>query len=830
MENPVGNQGVVHTLRELHSITSNTQLSIDEKTQQLLKLGKETFGLPLAIVSRISGDQYIVEYSDTPNAEVNPGDTFELGQTYCCHTLSANGPTAFHHAGKSSINSHPCYSAFGLESYIGVPVEVSGERFGTLNFSSPDVRDTPFSSDDMELIRLFAQWIGNELSRSKAERDLFRYQGLLESMGSLARIGAWEVDIENRAVTWSSMTKEIHEVAPDYTPCLEEGIQFYKEGESRERIESAVKSAMEEGTPWNLELQIVTAKGNELWVAALGRAELRDGKCVRLYGSFQDIDERVKADNALKEAIEHSASQTSRMRLANDSAAIGVWEWNLSTDEMTWDEWMYRLYDTSEDEFSGATEAWENRLHPDDIEHANSQFERAVSGEGKYDPEYRIVRPNGEIRWLKTSAEVFRDDSGKAIKVIGVNYDITEKVTNLEKLEAAKNAAEHAARAKGEFLANMSHEIRTPMNGVIGMLQVLKNSGLNREQSKQLDIAIRSAESLLVVINDVLDVSKIDAGKLDIESINFNLRDQINEIINVLSHTIPPDAELKLISDTTGVNHPNVLGDPVRVRQIISNIINNAIKFTASGEITLTARTEKTNESTLRLFVSVQDTGIGIAPDQLEELFEEFSQADASTTRKFGGTGLGLSICKKLCELMDGTIQATSELGSGSCFTFDIGLLDGTLSQQRGASIAPADSSKTDLAAGEFSFSGHKILLVEDNEVNQLVAKYMLEHMGLHVDICGNGLEAIDQLNRSAYELILMDCQMPEMDGYEATLRIREGEAGETHAKIPIIALTANAMIGDRERCLEVGMNEHVAKPIEESALRNVLSRWIHTP
>lgn len=227
------------------------------------------------------------------------------------------------------------------------------------------------------------------------------------------------------------------------------------------------------------------------------------------------------------------------------------------------------------------------------------------------------------------------------------------------------------------------------------------------------------------------------------------------------------------------------------------------------------------------LIVSVQDSGIGIAPDQLEELFEEFSQADASTTRRFGGTGLGLSICKKLCGLMGGHIQVTSELGRGSCFTFDIALLDKTPRNQIASSAGHSHTPMTEITADEVSFSGHKILLVEDNEVNQLVAKYMLEQMDFHVDICENGLEAINQLKNNSYELILMDCQMPEMDGYEATSKIRKGEAGNNHSGTPIIALTANAMRGDREKCLEVGMNEHLAKPFEESTLRNMLSKWI---
>lgn len=680
----------IDTLRKLHSITADTQLSLENKINGILQLGVEVFALPIALVSHIDNQRYTVKFAVVPENAVKPGDEFELGETYCCHTLKANGPLAFHHAGESEISKHPCYQNFGLESYIGIPIMVNGSRYGTLNFSSPDIYERAFSEHDFELIRLFAQWIGNELARAESQRALSLQKNLLEAMSKQARIGTWELIVPTGELYWSPMTKEVHEVDQNFLPDLNTAIFFYKEGSSRQRISEAVERAMGTGEAWSLDVQLVTAKGNLIWVNAMGQAEIIDGECVRLYGSFQDIDERVK-----------------------------------------------------------------------------SQIE----------------------------------------------------------LENAKLQAEAAVKSKSEFLANMSHEIRTPMNGVLGMISSVLNTDLKQEQAYHLKLAQRSANSLLTLINDILDFSKVDAGKLELEEVDFDLLALLNEFCESMSDPIMQKG-LLFEQDFRGIEQRYVCGDPNRLRQILTNIVGNAIKFTLQGSIKIEASVKPNNQA-LDCIIKIEDTGIGIQSEKLEALFDAFTQADASTTRQFGGTGLGLAIVRQLCQLMEGEISVSSEYGKGSTFEVKVALSQARsqLTDMHEAQISD-DSSLDTLEV----FNQRKVLLVEDNFINQEVAKEQLKMFSIDVAIAGNGIEAINQLKQhqnDVFDLILMDCQMPEMDGYQATQAIREGAAGEQYCDVPIIALTANAMKGDREKCMAIGMNSYLSKPIDPNELHGLLKAYL---
>lgn len=546
-------------------------------------------------------------------------------------------------------------------------------------------------------------------------------------------------------------------------------------------------------------------------------------------------------------------------------------------------------------------------------------------------------------------------------------------------LVSARNEALMAGKAKAEFLTSMSHEIRTPMNGVLGMLSLLSNTSLDDEQRHRLSVAESSAQYLLLLINDILDFSKVDAGKLELESLDFSLHSLLGEFVEAMGYQAQ-SKKLELMLDATGVEQSLVKGDPGRLRQILTNLVSNAIKFTSRGEIIIHCDLQSFNDQQWQFICSITDTGIGIPVDKLPHIFDSFSQVDASTTREYGGTGLGLAIVKKLCELMGGGVTATSKMGKGSSFELNVLLQKSAQSQQlvpqvnmqafkvlvvddnasnrsilrsqlehwgasvevvedglQALSVCEEHAQQTDKAFfdmafidmqmpdmdgtelgkalkaderfssmklvmmtsmespvdakyfAELGFSGYfpkpattldlfdalslvaeagkgqqqseplftshnlktlinneddalivskpvwpnntRVLLVEDNQVNQMVATAMLNEIGLQSDVAENGKEALQRLQQSPqdalYTMVLMDCQMPEMDGYDASKEIRAGNAGEHNITIPIIAMTANAMAGDREKCLAAGMNDYLSKPVEPDLLMIKLQQWL---
>ncbi|MGZ3376563.1 MAG: ATP-binding protein [Phenylobacterium sp.] len=505
-------------------------------------------------------------------------------------------------------------------------------------------------------------------------------------------------------------------------------------------------------------------------------------------------------------ALDHTERSEERLRLAIEIADMHVWELDFRRHELITIGAEVNFYTDPFDYRTLAGDIWAT-IDERDLPRVREEWRRHEEEGAPYRPEYRVRRSDDKDVWVQGAVRYLTDEDGKPLRMIGALQNITDRKTAERALVQAKEEAEAATRAKSAFLATMSHEIRTPLNGVLGMAQALATGVLDTEQRQRLDVIRQSGESLLAILNDVLDLSKIEAGKLELEHAEFHLEETAQGALNAFAATAQAkglDLTLNVQPAARGV----YIGDSVRVRQILYNLISNGLKFTGKGgvEVTLSRRGR-------RLRLRVSDTGIGIAPENLDGLFQKFEQADASTTRRYGGTGLGLAICRDLAELMGGEIHAESTPGEGATFIVDLPL-------ERIAD-APERVSRPDCEATAVVEDGAsiRILAAEDNGMNQLVLRTLLAQVGIEPTIVGNGREAVEAWASEPWDMILMDVQMPEVDGPTATGMIRARERAAGLARTPIIALTANAMAHQVAEYAVAGMDDFVAKPIEAARL-----------
>jgi PAS domain S-box-containing protein len=928
---------------------------------------------------------------------------------------------------------------------------------------------SPFFSEDGRIEKFIS--ISFDISAARrAEMELRESQRFLERAGKVAKLGAWQLDIDAAKLTWSPQLKEIFEVDPDFEPRQDAGYDRYLP-EYRPLLDAAVQRCLADGTPWDLEVRLETSKGRTIWARVVGEANFEEGRAVRLVGILQDIDAKKEAEFSLAherylmsslldtvpdqiyfkdrnsrflrinpglakrygltdpaEAIgksdadffseEHAAAtadiekalmdsgtpiidleeqetwldkpptwnlstkmplrnsdgqvvgmfgisrditarknieaelqdSNARFEMAAEGANLGVWDFDIEKNTLTWDDRVFRLFGVDASNGLAPMSVWEQGLHPEDRRLYQEAAEGALSRGEPLDIEFRIIRPDGEVRHLKSAARTTLNASGVPVHLTGVNFDITEQrraalklkestmllenvlqsasevaiiatdenllirvfnegaqrllgysslemvglqtpmlihdsaevqsrteemadqlgipieggmvfvhpsvlrqsrewtyihkngrriavslvVTAMydsagqlfgylgmatdisqqkaveQSLRKAIHTAKQASRAKSQFLANMSHEIRTPMNAVIGLTYLMGHTDLNPEQATFLEKIRLASESLLILINDVLDLSKIEAKEMTLEKAPVNLRRLLRDLSGVMELQAQTKG-LQLITDIPADLPEVVLSDSTRLRQILTNLLSNAIKFTSEGAVTLRIKLMPSKPGSHRLRFAVTDTGIGINESAQSKLFEPFVQEDSSTTRRFGGTGLGLSIVKHLVALMGGELGLTSKLGVGSEFWFTLDLNEATTHE----------SSKLQASHAIATASGLKdirILVVDDNAINLEVAKRILQLQGATVSLASDGQKAVDMLTAQpqAYDAVLMDIQMPEMDGLAATRFIRE-KLGLT--RLPIIALSAGAMLEEQQAAAAAGMNDFVSKPFDVKRL-----------
>ncbi|HUR57875.1 MAG TPA: CHASE domain-containing protein [Opitutaceae bacterium] len=558
----------------------------------------------------------------------------------------------------------------------------------------------------------------------------------------------------------------------------------------------------------------VAEKTPARWVAAsLGLATLL---LAGLVMSLQSVGQRANAIAA--ERTGELVASEERFRHAFEFAGIGMALVALNGRWLRVNKSLCDIVGYSEEEL--LQKNFQDITHPDDLATDLALLSELIAGQRRfYQMEKRYFHRDRKVVWIRLTASLVRDSAGAPLHAIAQIEDITDRKRLEENLARARDQAVEASRLKSEFLATMSHEIRTPMNGVLGMTSLLRDTALTPTQADYLRTIESSGDSLLTIINDILDYSKIEAGRIELEIAPFELRQCVDDALDLFAGRAK-EKKIKL-DYVPGLGVPaHVAGDATRLRQILVNLLANAIKFTQAGEVrvSLEAGTPDATTRRQRLSFAVRDTGIGIPPEGMTRLFKSFSQVDASTTRRFGGTGLGLAISKRLAELMGGTMWAESEAGRGSTFHFDV-LIE--------PHMAPLEAVERPTAAADDATLAQRcplrLLIAEDNPVNQRVATLLLQRMGYRSTAVGNGLEVLAAMEYTDYDAILMDIEMPELDGCEATQRIRARRHLPTRPWI--IALTAGAMQDDRERAFAAGMNDFLTKPVRPDALAAALAR-----
>jgi len=652
-------------------------------------------------------------------------------------------------------------------------------------------------------------------ARKSAEQASERVQQRLELALEGSGLVLWDTDLKNGIVHLSEGWSRLLGGEPGETrTTVEKLMALVHPDDLPAARDLSMECLLGDRDDYATEHRVRTPDGHWKWILSRGRVTARDaaGRALRMTGTNLDITRRKSMEESLRQALE----QSDTLLETTPTAIAVVHDGVINRCNAA----MNRMFGFSGQPvrpmavlFPGAA-AWA---------HAKERIDAALADHQSFNGELELKRSDGTRFWVVAAA---RPVQAGASEILFALTDVTEQRLLAKELESAKEGADAANRAKSGFLATMSHEIRTPMNGVLGMLELLEMTHLNPEQRESLTLARSSAVSLLRLIDDILDFSKIEAGQLEIKPEPVSLQTLARRAITV-HHELAARKGLELKCLVDPELAPAHVGDGLRITQILNNLLSNAIKFTEKGSVQLSVdciRREGTHEV---LRIRVRDTGIGIAPEQKARLFQPFVQGDSETTRRFGGTGLGLSICRRLAVLMDGDVNLDSQPGTGTevTATLKLAVAGSDLLRKQWMERNSAGTGNTALTAT--GASDALILVVEDHAVNRLLLERQVSLLGYRVELAADGSEALEKLRNNRYDLVLTDCHMPNMDGYQLTREIRAMESARKSAPMPIIACTANALPADAALCLESGMNDYLSKPVTIGELRQKIARWL---